>query len=111
MSRLGLKWSGARRSYEYGSIQTGLYRHLRDGRVRRRASPGANDRVRLGIIGAGDRGLYLMREANRAGNIEWVAVCDAWDQRRDGAEQTAGGEVATRSPTTARCWTAKISTA
>ena len=54
---------------------------------------GANDRVRIGIIGAGDRGSYLMREANRAGNIEWVAVCDAWDQRRDRAEQTAGSKV------------------
>lgn len=54
---------------------------------------GANDRVRIGIIGAGERGSYLMREANRAGNIQWVAVCDAWDQRRDRAAQTAGGNV------------------
>ncbi|MCC6859987.1 MAG: Gfo/Idh/MocA family oxidoreductase [Bryobacterales bacterium] len=54
---------------------------------------GANDRVRLGIIGAGDRGSYLMREAIRAGNIQWVAVCDAWDLRRDRAAQLAGGSV------------------
>jgi len=54
---------------------------------------GANDRVRIGIIGAGDRGSHLMREANRAGNIQWVAVCDAWDERRDRAAQLAGGNV------------------
>jgi predicted dehydrogenase len=46
---------------------------------------GANDRVRLGIIGTGDRGSYLMTRAKEAGDIQWVAVCDAWDQRRDKA--------------------------
>ncbi len=42
---------------------------------------GANDRVRLGIIGTGGRGSYLMGVANKVGGIEWVAVCDAWDER------------------------------
>ena len=51
---------------------------------------GANDRIRLGIIGAGGRGSYLMTEANKCGGIEWVAVCDAWDVRRDEARQLAG---------------------
>ena len=55
---------------------------------------GANDRVRLGIIGTGGRGSYLMREADKAGGIQWVAVCDAWDARRDQGEKTAGGNVA-----------------
>jgi predicted dehydrogenase len=54
---------------------------------------GANDRVRLGIIGTGGRGSYLMRTANQVGNIQWVAVCDAWDARRDKAVETAGGDV------------------
>ena len=54
---------------------------------------GANDRVRLGIIGTGGRGSYLMRAANKAGGIEWVAVCDAWDQRRAEAAKTAGSAV------------------
>src|ERR1022692_2847254 len=48
---------------------------------------GANDRVRLGLIGAGGRGNHLVRMANANGGIEWVALCDAWDQRRD---ETAG---------------------
>ena len=51
---------------------------------------GANDRIRLGIIGTGGRGSYLMREANKIGGIEWVAVCDAWDVRRDQAAEIAG---------------------
>src|SRR3954451_24943659 len=55
---------------------------------------GANNRIRLGIIGAGGRGTYLMKEANRIGGIEWVAVCDAWDVRRDNAAETAGTTVA-----------------
>jgi predicted dehydrogenase len=52
----------------------------------------ANDRVRIGIIGAGGRGSYLMREANKCPNVEWVAVCDAWDERREKAAQLAGGK-------------------
>ncbi|MBM3748255.1 MAG: gfo/Idh/MocA family oxidoreductase, partial [Acidobacteria bacterium] len=39
---------------------------------------GANERIRLGIIGTGGRGSYLMNVANKVGGIEWVAVCDAW---------------------------------
>jgi predicted dehydrogenase len=54
---------------------------------------GANDRIRLGIIGSGDRGTYLMKRANQAGNIEWVAVSDIWDVRRDHGEATAGTKV------------------
>src|SRR5690349_4342166 len=44
---------------------------------------GANDRIRLGLIGAGGRGNHLVRMAKANGGIEWVAVCDAWDQRRN----------------------------
>lgn len=54
---------------------------------------GANDRVRLGIIGTGSRGSYLMGRANKCPNIEWVAVCDAWDVRRDKALALTGPAV------------------
>ena len=54
---------------------------------------GANDRVRLGIIGSGDRGTYLMGRANQVGNFDWVAVADIWDVRRDRGEHTAGTKV------------------
>jgi predicted dehydrogenase len=55
---------------------------------------GANDRIRLGIIGTGGRGSYLMHQVNKIGGIEWVAVCDAWDSRRDSAMQAADTPVA-----------------
>ncbi|MEN6602447.1 MAG: Gfo/Idh/MocA family oxidoreductase, partial [Bryobacteraceae bacterium] len=55
---------------------------------------GANDRIRLGIIGSGGRGRYLMDRANKAGGIEWVAVADAYDVQRDRAEKVAGTTLA-----------------
>jgi predicted dehydrogenase len=51
---------------------------------------GANDRVRIGIIGTGGRGSYLMTEANKCENVQWVALCDAWDVRRDRALKLTG---------------------
>ena len=55
---------------------------------------GANDRIRLGIVGLGGRGSHLMREANKAADrIQWVAVCDAWDERRDTATKLTGNAV------------------
>ncbi|MCL4402740.1 MAG: Gfo/Idh/MocA family oxidoreductase, partial [Acidobacteria bacterium] len=54
---------------------------------------GANDRIRMGVIGTGGRGQYLMKELNKLGGIEWVAVCDVYDVRRDKAAELAGGEV------------------
>ncbi|HWQ52241.1 MAG TPA: Gfo/Idh/MocA family oxidoreductase [Bryobacteraceae bacterium] len=51
---------------------------------------GANDRIRLGIIGSGGRGRYLMSHANKAGNIQWVAAADAYDVQRERAEKAAG---------------------
>jgi len=56
---------------------------------------GANDRVRLGWIGTGSRGQHLIRMAAASGvDCEVVALCDAWDQRRE----EAAAEVAKRFP-------------
>ena len=55
---------------------------------------GAGDRIRLGVIGTGGRGRYLMSNANKtATNIQWVAVADAYDVQRDRAEKVAGAPV------------------
>jgi len=54
---------------------------------------GANDRVRLAIIGSGSRGQYLMKSANQVGNVDWVAAADIWDLRCDQAEQVAGTRI------------------
>lgn len=40
---------------------------------------GANDRVRLGLIGCGGRGLLLTRLVREVPNVEVVAVCDVFD--------------------------------
>lgn len=54
---------------------------------------GANERIRLGVIGSGGRGQHLMRMANQAGGAEFAAICDAWDVRRREAMKFAGGTV------------------
>jgi predicted dehydrogenase len=59
---------------------------LRAGRVL-----GANDRVRLGIIGAGARGQDLMNEFLSVANVEFVAVADAYTRRHDEAKHLAPG--------------------
>ncbi len=53
---------------------------------------GANNRIRLGVIGAGGRGRYLMSNAIKSNpdDIQWVAVADAYDVQRDRAEKLAG---------------------
>jgi predicted dehydrogenase len=60
-----------------------------------RAVLGANDRIRIGVIGTGGRGQYLMRTLNRIapGEIEFIAVCDIYDVRRAQAAKIAGGNV------------------
>ncbi len=50
---------------------------------------GANERIRLGIIGPGSRGQELMREALQAPNTELVAVADAFRLRQEQALQIA----------------------
>ncbi|HUV68544.1 MAG TPA: Gfo/Idh/MocA family oxidoreductase [Terracidiphilus sp.] len=44
---------------------------------------GANDRIRIGIIGAGDRGQEDLKSALRNPNVECVAVADVYSRRRD----------------------------
>lgn len=52
---------------------------------------GANDRPRVGVIGNGPRGQYLMRELKKSLDIDIPAVCDIYDVRRDKAAEIAGG--------------------
>src|ERR1700730_15523112 len=44
---------------------------------------GANDRIRSGLIGAGDRGQQDLKSALRQKNVECVAVADVYSRRRD----------------------------
>jgi predicted dehydrogenase len=57
------------------------------------ASPGrvlgANDRIRLGIIGIGDRGTQIAREAIACPNTEFVGFADIYTRRLDDAKKLA----------------------
>ena len=50
---------------------------------------GANDRLRIGLIGAGDRGLEELRTALKQPNVECVAVADVYSRRREAVKQYA----------------------
>jgi predicted dehydrogenase len=57
------------------------------------AAAPADRRLRLGAIGTGGRGQYLMKELNKTGQVDWVAVCDVYNVRRDQAATIAGTRV------------------
>ena len=50
---------------------------------------GANDRVRIGIIGPGGRGQELMKEFVKVPNAEFVAAADIYTRRHDEAKKIA----------------------
>jgi predicted dehydrogenase len=47
---------------------------------------GANERIRMGLIGAGDRGTYVMGVFVKTDRVEVPAVCDVWQERADNAK-------------------------
>ncbi len=51
---------------------------------------GASDRIRIGVIGTGGRGKYLIRRLKAVGGNEILAVCDVYDVRRNEAAALAG---------------------
>lgn len=51
---------------------------------------GANDRVRLGFIGVGNRGSNLLRRTKEYGDQQITAVCDLLDPLLDRAVEAAG---------------------
>jgi predicted dehydrogenase len=55
---------------------------------------GANNRLRIAVIGTGGRGMYLMKTllAQAPDGIEFVAVCDVYDVRRAQAVKLAGSK-------------------
>lgn len=50
---------------------------------------GANDRIRLGIIGVGARGTEIVREAIQCPNTEFVAFSDIYTERLEAAKALA----------------------
>ena len=47
---------------------------------------GANDRVRVGMIGVGARGEELLKQVQKIPNVELVAIADIYSRRRDEAK-------------------------
>ncbi len=56
---------------------------------------GANGRLRVGVVGTGPRGQWLMKTLKTVGGaqVELVGVCDVYDVRRAQAAEIAGGNV------------------
>lgn len=52
---------------------------------------GANDRVRVGMIGVGNRGMDLLEEIQAVHGTELVAIADVYSRRRDEAKAKASG--------------------
>ena len=52
---------------------------------------GANERVRLAMIGAGSRGQELLRQVREVPDVELVAVADVWSRRFDESKQIFPG--------------------
>ncbi|MBK9168634.1 MAG: Gfo/Idh/MocA family oxidoreductase [Bryobacterales bacterium] len=51
---------------------------------------GANDRVRVALIGCGGRGRYVARVMRDAPNTEFVAACDVYEPNASAAREWAG---------------------
>jgi predicted dehydrogenase len=56
---------------------------------------GANDTLRVGVIGAGGRMGSLLSAADKAGNYQIVAVSDVYGPRRDAIKQRSNGTATT----------------
>jgi predicted dehydrogenase len=52
---------------------------------------GANDRVRVAMIGVGGRGEELLKQVLRVPNAQLVAIADVYSHRRDEAKRMASG--------------------
>ena len=52
---------------------------------------GANDRIRIGLIGAGGRGTQIFKAALKCPNVEGVAVADVYSRRLDAAKEIVPG--------------------
>jgi predicted dehydrogenase len=50
---------------------------------------GANDRVRVGVLGSGERAQYLMSLFNKVSGVEMVAICDVYEPHREKALRSA----------------------
>jgi predicted dehydrogenase len=50
---------------------------------------GANDKIRVGVLGTGERAQFLMKQFNQQPEVEIVVVCDVYGPHRDAALKLA----------------------
>lgn len=74
------------RRHFIGNVATGLAGSLATGRVL-----GANDRIRVGVIGVGDRGTQLTREVMACPGTELAAFADVYTRRLEDGLNLAPG--------------------
>jgi predicted dehydrogenase len=58
---------------------------------------GANDRVRLGVIGTGNRGGDVMSVFQKQSQVDVTALCDCYDRHLSQALETTGGKAKSHS--------------
>ena len=58
---------------------------------------GANDRVRIGLIGCGGRGRYVAERMRKVSGVEFVAACDVYDAKQRKARALLGSRCETYS--------------
>ena len=80
----------SRRDFTKTAVAAGATTALSNLRVR-----GANDRVRLGIIGSGDRGQAVWKMFVKQADVQPVAVCDVYEPYLNLGVQAASAKVAT----------------
>ena len=56
---------------------------------------GANDLIRVGLIGCGGRSRDLLRAADEAGGYQLMAACDVYEPRRDEVRDARGADITT----------------
>jgi hypothetical protein len=68
---------------------------------------GANDRIRIGVVGTGGRGQYLMGSLLKLApdQVAFPAVCDIYDVRRAQAAEARNSMSTTVNWWSARIWT------
>ena len=60
---------------------------------------GANDRIQFGLIGCGERGLYVAGIFQKTAQVDVRAVCDVFGDHTDKAvAQAPGAQTLRRSP-------------
>jgi len=75
-----------RRSFLVGSAATAAVS---------RSAMGANDRIRMGVIGAGTRGAYMQGVLGGNPDCAMIAVCDVYRPNREKVAEKIGGRAAT----------------